>query len=630
MLFVFFLFPTLPFLLFSNSIWISGSITVPQWKNSNNDTRSSYKSTNNILKRGRTIINRRHELIKSDLKPNFSKITNTCQSTKEDLKINDLTDLNSIISQKDTEFDNSDKESIKLSNKLISEKEVKLYPPFESKDNLLKSTENSKKQYFTERQSSTELDDSNAKALNIEIANLNNTNLSEYLETNEDCSKLNVQKASASEGNANANLSLLKNITGIQTVGTNSYGIKISNSQFFVPKNYIYSGMENAMDDLKFEVDPEMKKVLEKSTQINNSINTYNFEVINIKQSEYTNESGTGDSFSPDVKDKNSSVLQALKFKEEEEERKNDWFLNKERELFLNISEPRFGSEIVDSFLDIDNKQNVFNSTLKNRCFSTSLNNLNLRTYSTDDPNSCDIVRKIRTNEDFSTFNDYEQKNAISFKDTNDRVSMRLKSVPIEPGLYQKSKDSDFLNIQKEQNKDNENHNTFSILCSLENLPTSALEAPLTPLISRFESRKPFYSKDSTQESDFTLTQRVTSEPLKFDNEQQETKKNITLREANRLKRIKFLNMNLSQSEPNTESKLCSSANGDEKKIKNESSNLNSDSKFNLNSNNLLFKDISLIGRTSSLREKFEMITEDVELRSGRQIGTISDRKSPK
>lgn len=92
---------------------------------------------------------------------------------------------------------------------------------------------------------------------------------------------------------------------------------------------------------------------------------------------------------------------------------------------------------------------------------------------------------------------------------------------------------------------------------------------------------------------------------------------------------MKFLNMNLSQSESNAETNINNSIIIYKKKIKNENFNLNSDSKINQNNNNLAFKNKSLIGRTSSLREKFETIIEDVDLKPGRQIGTICDHKSP-
>ncbi|XP_046473480.1 putative leucine-rich repeat-containing protein DDB_G0290503 isoform X3 [Neodiprion pinetum] len=66
---------------------------------------------------------------------------------------------------------------------------------------------------------------------------------------------------------------ILKDITAIQNTKGDSYEINISNSQFYVPKDYVFSDAEYAMDDLRFEVDPEMTNVLKKSK--NESTNTH-------------------------------------------------------------------------------------------------------------------------------------------------------------------------------------------------------------------------------------------------------------------------------------------------------------------------------------------------------------------
>lgn len=67
----------------------------------------------------------------------------------------------------------------------------------------------------------------------------------------------------------------LKDIKSIQhTEGRASYGINISNSQFYVPKNYVFSKAEFAMNDLRFEVDPEMTNVLKKSKEVENLAET--------------------------------------------------------------------------------------------------------------------------------------------------------------------------------------------------------------------------------------------------------------------------------------------------------------------------------------------------------------------
>lgn len=163
----------------------------------------------------------------------------------------------------------------------------------------------------------------------------------------------------------------------------------------------------------------------------------------------------------------------------------------------------------------------------------------------------------------------------------------------------------------------------------MENISRSTLDS--LPFNSQFALRKLItsYSNKTTAELDSTLIQKTIDETMRLDDELRKTEKNLSLCEVNRLKRMKFLNMNLSQSESNAETNINNSIIIYKKKIKNENFNLNSDSKINQNNNNLAFKNKSLIGRTSSLREKFETIIEDVDLKPGRQIGTICDHKSP-
>ncbi|XP_043796908.1 cytospin-A-like isoform X7 [Apis laboriosa] len=243
--------------------------------------------------------------------------------------------------------------------------------------------------------------------------------------------------------------------------------------------------------------------------------------------------------------------------------------------------------------------------------------NLNLQTYS--DNLSNENIRK-RQKEESILYNNYDIESAICKKDINDSVSVESKNFPIEPYLYQKSKDLDSLNLKKEKDIKREKYNTYPILSPLENIPRSTLDSP--PFNSQFALRKLItsYSNKITTKLDSTLMQKTIGETMRFDNELRETEKSLSLCEVNRLKRMKFLNMNLSQSESNAETNINNSVIIYKKKIKNENSNLNSDSKINQNNSDLAFKNKSLIGRTSSLREKFETIIEDVDLKPGRQI----------
>lgn len=611
---------------FFNFIRISGSLTISQCKSFGNITGNSRKPSGNILKRGRTIIKKKYESKKETLKSDhFKIITETNSSNKEDLNINDLKNLSSLIVHKDTEFENNEVSYPKQSelNDKFFEEEIK--HNFEIKNNLLESND-FENQYFAnaKKQSSIECDDFDRKIdIDIEISKKNKS--SKYFDFTEDYSKFYIPSISVSKENETIKSSLLKNIKGIQNVGTDSYGIEISNSRFFVPKNYIYSGIENAMNDLKFEVDPDMRKILQESTQTNNnSININNFKITNTQEYQHLNESKIENGLASDSRNKeNAFLVQGSEFKKLEEH-KNNCFLDKKRKLFLKKNESKTNSEIVDSLLDTTYKQKFFTSTLKNRIFSTSLDNLNLQTYS--DNLSNENIRKIRQKEESIPCNNYDIESAICNKDINDSVSVESKNFPIEPYLYQKSKDLDSLNLKKEKDIKREKYNTYSILSPLENISRS-LDSPL--FNSQFALRKLItsYSNKTTAELDSTLMQK-TIETVRLDNELRETEKNLSLCEINRLKRMKFLNMNLSQSESNAEININNSVIIYKKKIKNESSNLNSDSKINQNNNDLAFKNKSLIGRTSSLREKFETIIEDVELKPSRQIGTICDRKS--
>lgn len=649
---------------------MSASAPVAQCKTFGHATGSSRRPASNILKRGRTIIKRRHESRNGALQYSLlSPVTGSDPSETESLKSppsedpddSGLSELNLSLPYEGAESDDGSgelcsKEPIKLDEKLISGEEVEFCPTFHpdalhadeeidlsaSKDDTLDFTDDaSEDPCILERRSSIESNGSGDRAPGEEICEIKAADSREPRKIAEDYPKLYIPNVSASEDNITAKSSLLKGIKGIQNMGRQSdvsYGINISNSRFFVPKNYIFSGVENSMDDLKFEVDPEMRKVLQEGTRTNGIVETPRTNAIQESQNSAK---------STLERDKeNSLLLQAPRAPKEldalklEDEYANDHFLNKKRRLFLKKNESRSGSAIVDSLLDnTARNQDVSNSTLQSKSFSTSLDNLNFRTISrsTDD--------KPRNTEDSTAADDSNTRDGIQYRDKGDLIYSRPQSVPTESYLYRKSDGSGPLSIKKaraekiEKGVPNrvEKHATYPILSSLENLPRSPIDASLVPETSRLPSRESTIprSKDSTRTLESQASsQRAPSGSFKFDNELEGTVKGLTLCEANRLKRMRFLNMNLSQSEESTEEQRM--ANGsvvtDEKKpAKSEPASVNSDPKTGQSGNDptVARKDRSLIGRTSSLREKFETIIEDVELRPGRQIGTIRDRKSP-
>lgn len=96
---------------------------------------------------------------------------------------------------------------------------------------------------------------------------------------------LSIKKSSHYD---NRNLSL-SGIEGIQTSDQNAYHINVSNSKFFVPRDYVFSNIGRSLDDLRFQVDPEMTKILRQSIE-NKSQSTNNIDICalnnNVKLSE--------------------------------------------------------------------------------------------------------------------------------------------------------------------------------------------------------------------------------------------------------------------------------------------------------------------------------------------------------
>ncbi|XP_017883380.1 cytospin-A isoform X2 [Ceratina calcarata] len=540
-----------------------GSTAVPQCKCFGSTAGNSRKPASCILKRGRTIVKRRHDPKKSASTPGSF---NNEMITTELRGASNAREKRSVTRREDVESDNcnaaaySKESSSELDKKLISN---------EGTDSTRSSL--GSKDGDSQDPCLSKGDCDRKETSFVESAN-------EFSKIAEDYPKLYIVPASVSETKPVGRSTLLKNIKGIQNVGTDSYGIEISNSRFFVPKNYVYSGVENAMDDLRFEVDPEMRKVLQESTETNSVIAENNGSQ-EIRPSQRIRAEYTRDK-------ENSLALRTSR--DSEEERDHDSSMQAKRRLFLKKNESRTGSGIVDSLLDTTGKQNIFNSGLKNRIFSTSLDNLTLRTCSIDNVDN--------------------SENAMP-----PRPTPRPRSIQIASSLYRKPEIFDVSNTKRERDRDREKHS--SILASVENLPRATVDASSASPASKNTSTT--HSKEEVRAVDSVSRRKIANDASKFDDELQETRRNLTLCEANRLKRMKFLNTNLFQSEASIESDARNGPVVVDEKKKSNHTDVEHDSPS---------KDKeSSIGRTSSLREKFETIVEDVELRPGRQIGTIRD-----
>ncbi|XP_066584008.1 cytospin-A isoform X2 [Prorops nasuta] len=158
----------------------------------------------------------------------------------------------------------------------------------------------------------------------------------------------------------------LKNVKGIQYLGQGSNGINISNSRFFVSKDYISLDPVCSMDDLKFEVDPEMRKLLQQNfhkikpallcdEESTVTCNTANFDmpivnVIDKLVARNKNENG-----SPPTLNGNQSLLKS-----------DDKFGDKKQRLFLKKNESRPSSEIVDFLIDEYKNESMSNTDKTN------------------------------------------------------------------------------------------------------------------------------------------------------------------------------------------------------------------------------------------------------------------------
>ncbi|XP_014208116.1 cytospin-A isoform X2 [Copidosoma floridanum] len=85
-------------------------------------------------------------------------------------------------------------------------------------------------------------------------------------DNNEDEPK-RVNNTNVTSCDSNSQSSLQDKITGIQNVDKDIYSISVSNSRFFVPNSYVFTDYGNSMNDLNFQVDPEMTKTLRKSLE---------------------------------------------------------------------------------------------------------------------------------------------------------------------------------------------------------------------------------------------------------------------------------------------------------------------------------------------------------------------------
>lgn len=247
------------------------------------------------------------------------------------------------------------KAAIKLEDKLISGEEIEICPNFrvDSQRNAERVPRNAELFSVSKNPRQRQIPKNEASCLKPDKSA--DTLSNRFAITADNYPKLYITVANTSDKNAIAKDSLLKSIHGIQSSDGDSYGINISKSRFFVPKNYIFSSVECSMNDLKFEVDPKMARLLRKShstpqtsssTLVDVEVDraSWNGAIAAPRETETQTSDETATRQCQKSKRLHSSLTD-LRLKESE-------ITERKQRLFLKKRDSKPSREIVDSLLD--------------------------------------------------------------------------------------------------------------------------------------------------------------------------------------------------------------------------------------------------------------------------------------
>ncbi|KAG5314212.1 CYTSA protein, partial [Acromyrmex insinuator] len=243
-----------------------------------------------LLKRGRMILKKRYDARKHALRNSLFKATMSDWDSHK-ARIEDINTAN----QNGHNLSNNNlaitmgapalKETIKLEDKLISGEKIEF-----SSTNRIDSqhtdctTDGAVERLTNENSRQLKVSNESSKFYLNDFESDKTHNSDKFPIIAEDYPKLYITVTDTSDKNAVTKSSLLKSIRSIQNANGGLYDINISNSRFFVPKDYIFSGVESAMNDLKFEVDPEMGRLLQRSYS-NPQVSTSLPSLVNIEES---------------------------------------------------------------------------------------------------------------------------------------------------------------------------------------------------------------------------------------------------------------------------------------------------------------------------------------------------------
>lgn len=641
---------------------------------------SKRKTASVILKRGRTILKNRCDSKKHLLRNSLSSKMITSAQDLHKLKPEDVNTTTSpcqngfgLSPDSSLAIANttpSTKKAIKLEDKLISGEEIEICPAFRIDNRRTECIPDETDAHLNEnsRQAKISRDESSKFYLNLSNFESNKS----YSSTDkspiiaEDYPKLYVTVTNISDKEMMAKNSLLKNIRSIQNADRDAYGINISNSRFFVPKDYIFSGVECVMNDLKFEVDPEMGKLLQRSYS-NPQISTNSPALIDIETnpSSLDNTSETSIALNNSTRQRNEdsnfkylrtlsdTSLVNLKLKEIDK-------TEQRQKLFLNKRESKPSHEVIDSLLDETTSKLETSAALQIRNRIESFNKLDdhINLHESEKKSrkmKCENCKFFPSKVSHSRNEIVKQETCLTCFAVHNQL-WTAKHVNIDDEKITTKSASDILEESKISDLSDKNIavniNSLKfqkIKCPYDTLNTPLMRSKSYPLIStKVSSASRSLSSISVIPSCQTLkrisseNEKKFSEPFKYSsidqnkqielsscNKEIKESENSNLKETNRIRlnRMKFLQSSLQAVASENDSQIEKVASSESMLfIINETSQ-------NIDSESDRYKDQPLpMGRTSSLREKFETILEDVELRttSGRrsQISKSCDRKS--
>ncbi|XP_011690449.1 PREDICTED: cytospin-B [Wasmannia auropunctata] len=618
-----------------------------------------------LLKRGRMILKKRYDARKHALRNSLFKATMSGrESNKARLEDEaDTANRNGLLGLPNNDLVATTaagapalKEAVKLEDKLISGEEIEFCPAYPIDGQHAECVTNGAVERPANENSGPSTvpkNDSFKFYLNNFESNATHNPSDKSPIIAEDYPKLYITVTDTSDKNAMAKSSLLKGIRSIQNANGDSYGINISNSRFFVPKDYIFSGVETAMNDLKFEVDPEMGRLLQRSysgPQISTSLPT----LVNIEASSSfsDNRTATAETLTvpndstklrvdPDlryVKSLSDSVC--LKFKESDKAEQRQRLFSKRPE------ESKSSCGIIDS--------NPDEATSKSNTIADS----QIKNYA-ESSDKFDNRRTMHENEEKSQGTRHEDREffllkASGLKDEtagetacnnqlwtakhviidNDQIAMKssyLNAMPGDRKVIDTPEESNLPNSSNETIEIRSKSSTRNINIEYEKIKSShdILSAPLLrrksyPLLtpseieykSRHHSSIPIVSSDtpsrilnihSGREAEISepIAESSVNQEKQFGSsacdEQLHGSKRSNASERNRLNRMRFLQGSIQANE--NDSQEVESATSEEPEVSQSNADLGS------------FQPPP-IGRTSSLREKFETIEEDVELKT--------------